>query len=340
MENSSSRRNIILSMVFAVGAVVAGSSYSQESSETHAQDIPETNAHQSTEPVKVVQRSDLPSGVVNFYRPNDAYDYCTFIDGSTNSSEDVLDKADSLRTTLERFPIGQSVVRDLDSSKTTLCFEDGPIPGSNGLSRDAEYRFDQDMMRFGILDAGDAVHEWKHKHDSIDFNTFHYTPETASLLLRFTECGAFAYEVMADNEAAKYGVQLSPVDESSIKMQMDERFKRALADGESEEQAWRDSFEECYDHGLMNVFSGSVISAYEQAINISRYRRDPEFGSKDVSEEFLMQVALPPGWDISVFEETGDANIYGNINYTRYSRDQYERLEDLREELSNIPIPD
>ncbi len=311
-------------MMFAVGTSLSGPVY--------AQDVPN--------PSDTSHNVELPAGVVHFYRPNNAYQYCTFIDGSTESSGDVLAKADSLRTTLERFPIGQTIVRDLDGSETVLCFEDGPIPGNNGFSRDAEYRYDQDMMRFGILDAGDAVHEWKHKHDSINFNTFHYTPEAASLLLRFTECGAFAYEVMADNEAAAYGVQLSPEDESDIKTRMDNEFKRALANGEGIEQAWRNAFDSCFEHGLMSVFSGSVISAYEQAIEIDRFRRDPEFGSQGVSEEFLIQVALPPGWDASVFDQTGTTNIYGNIDYTGHSRNQFDRLEDLHERLSQLPAPD
>lgn len=278
----------------------------------------------------------LPTAVQNFYLDGRASERCSTIDGQGTTSSSVTETVEEIRTTLGRFPLGHAAVLDLRRSGTILCFESSGIPDiATGAQRNAEYRRDLNMLRSTDSDPWRVIHEWKHKWDDIDFNSFHYSPRSAILALRFAEAGAYSFEVMSRQEARSYGVAVSPYPSGSPLDQVERAYVETLSRGGTKEQAWRSAFETTFNNGMLSGYTETVLSAYERAVNYAPLRQSPNFARTSVSDEGLITYALPPGWTLESFRRTGSTAVSSDFHYSGNTLNQEERLQTLERALEN-----
>ncbi|MCB1839623.1 MAG: hypothetical protein KDI61_05105 [Alphaproteobacteria bacterium] len=318
-------RTVLLSSVFAVGMTACAFTHS------YAQEPP-------SPPVGTVQQDSyrLPAAVQNFYLDGSAAQHCATVDGRGTTSTDVQRDARILRTTLNLFPMGHAAVIDLEQSGTVLCFENQTFSDASGtVVRNAEFRREMNMFRLTRPDVGQIMHEWKHKHDDIDFNSFEYTPRSAIMLLRVAEGGAYAYEVMARYEARRQGIFVPNYPEHSFLAKIENAFHDTLRNGGTIEEAWRSAFDASFNSSVADSYTDNVLAAYEQASNLPGYRLRDGFASVNVTDDVLMRVALPPGWGTETFTRTGSSTLLTNAFYNGTQLRQQVRLERLETELGS-----
>lgn len=282
-------------------------------------------------------KADLPASVHRFYSDGQASLRCGLISGEGTQSPNVQEQVNVIRTTLTRFPAGARIVSDLKTSGTALCFEGSHIGDANVTeTREAEYRRDQNLMRFSQVDLPKIIHEWKHKNDNLDFNGFTLKPRDAAILYRVSECGAYAFEAMTVFDAAQAGVILSSgVDPTHIENNSQKLYAQSILSGQGQEKAWRNTFDECFNYSLKHVYSAAIINAYSKAVDYPPLRNNPNFGRATISNEELMRVALPPGWSIEVFDRTGGNKILSNNRYSDFLSFQELQLRDLQIKIDN-----
>ncbi len=278
---------------------------------------------------------EAPSNPVhNYYLDDGRTADCVLIDGRGADSRGVSKAIGEMRSTLTRFPLGLAAVADLDSSRTAICYTEGAMRDQRaGVEHDAEYKHRNNLILFSGNDPGHLMHEWKHKYDGIDFDSFEMTPYHAVLTLRFAEAGAYAFEAMARHEARLNGARLPAPATGSMMDELVNIYDNTLTRGGTQEQAWRNAFDATFRYNLKDIQTSNVLSAYDQAIGIPEIRNREGFGQKTVSQNFLMQVALPPGWDAGVFARTGGDLILGDSRYVTYQPQDAERLRGIQAEL-------
>lgn len=278
---------------------------------------------------------ESPSNSVhNYYLDDGRTADCVLIDGRGADSRRVSRAIGEMRSTLTRFPLGLAAVTDMDSSRTAICYTDGGMRDTvNGVTHDAEYKHRSNLILFSGNDPGHLMHEWKHKHDGIDFDSFEMTPYHAVLTLRFAEAGAYAFEAMARHDARVSGASLPAPAAGSMMNELVNIYDNTLTRGGTQEQAWRNTFDATFRYNLKDIQTNNVLSAYQQAIALPEIRNREGFAQKTVSQNFLMQVALPPGWDVGVFERTGGNLVLGDVRYVTYQVQDAERLRGIQAEL-------
>lgn len=285
-------------------------------------------------PSSTAQQTDGANAVHNHYLDDGRTADCVLIDGRGADSRAVSRSIAQMRSTLTRFPLGLAAVADLDSSGTAICYTDGGLRDPvNGVAHDAEYKHRSNLILFSGNDPGHLLHEWKHKLDGIDFDSFEMTPYHAVLTLRFAEAGAYAFEAMARHEARVNGAGLPVPAAGSMMDELVNIYDNTLTRGGTQEQAWRNAFDATFRYNLKDIQTSNVLNAYGQAIAIPEIRNRDGFGQKTVSQNFLMQVALPPGWDSGVFARTGGDLILGDARYVTYQPQDAERLRGIQAEL-------
>ena len=309
-------RNTLLSCIFAFSATAASESYALDQGQ---------NDINPDETAALSQQS--PSG-------GEKSEYCTYIDGGGEIPDRISKKLTIIQTKLNRFPSGQTIYDDMEESDTILCFDDEKIKGQNiDKTRKAEYQREKNLMRLvtSETDVSDIVHEWKHKYDDIDFNSFKYNPHSATMLLRFAECGAYTFEAKTQYETKKYGVNINSADnDNNFEKRVSGVYEKTIKAGGSQEQAWRNGFDECFSIVMKDdIYTDIVLTAYEKALNNSYIRSNPNFAKTGITEEFLIHVALPPGWSVEAFSQTGESDILSNAKYAGYDRDDFERLQKI-----------
>lgn len=281
-----------------------------------------------------VEAQQPPDNYRNYYLDDGGQAECVAIDGRGAQTKRGADAAQATRSTLMRFPLGLAAVTYLDTSGTSLCFTNGGFSSAQtGNVHEAEYKHRQNLILYSGNDAGHLMHEWKHKYDGVDFDSFEMTPYSAVMTLRFAEAGAYAFEAMARSEARENGVTLPRPARGSMMERLVNIYDSTLSGGGGKEQAWRNAFDATFDYTLKDVQAGTVISAYEQALDFPEIRARQGFARRTVTQDYLKGVALPPGWDTGVFDRTGGGQVFGDARYITYREDHRAQMENLQGRL-------
>ena len=273
--------------------------------------------------------------LANIYLEDGSQGQCTLIDGRGAQTEAARKSAEVIRANLQRFPLGAAAVTDLQDSNTTLCFSGDVITSrETGLGHSAEYKHRLNAILLTGTDEGHFMHEWKHKHDGVDFDSFKMSPFSAVLTLRFAEAGAYAFEAMARHEAKEKGVEIDAPSRGSLMARLVDVYDETLSGGGTQEQAWRNAFDASFEYNLKHVQTGSVLRAYRQAMDIPEIRNQEGFAGTVVTPEFLKKVALPPGWDTGTFDRTGSGLILGDERYITYRPEHASEMRTIQAELA------
>lgn len=305
-------RNGILGMVFAMTVVSSVPSYAQDGI--------------------TLQR--------NYYLDDGSTAPCASLDGRLSVPDSIKGKVENLRASLSRFSIGKIVIDDIDRSQTALCFAPGAFRNAtSGQMNNAEYKHRDDLFILSGTDVGEFAHEWKHKHDGVDYDSFEMDPRSAALSLRFSEAGAYAYEVMARHDAGLNGVSVQALPEGGMVAKMEEVYQSSLARGDNQEQAWRKTFDSYFSFNHKHDVTGIIMGAYRQALDYPEITGKTGFASRSVGSGYLKALAVPPGWDQWVFDRTGGGDVLFNPLYVELDVRGMAQYVTLKSDIEMLRAP-
>lgn len=302
-------------------------------------------------------KPEIPQPIKNYYVGDFAATACAFIDGKGTKSQDLKVRMQGLRGFMAQYSLGRMILKDLKKERIPLCFEDKISTAEGVGEQEAVYQPKENFIRF--LKAKNATdeslamnlaHEWDHKNDRIEFEKFTYHPRDAGILYRFSECGAFAFQVMAMYEAKEVGIAKNDFFQAgSLVDKVYRAYENGMKTaGHGQEKAWRGALDTCFEASFKYDNTDMMTSAYRLAMDYPISRK-ADFATQRITSNMLDEVVCPAGWDEGVLRRTGNGSVLSSPLYVDVRPDQAESLNKLEQDIGlhkgrlaevSVPQPD